>query len=116
MNSLNRKHLRNVVVTMNRRLPRAVADTNIARKRTEVILDSFRFSSHCAPAGLDILRASRMISLPKKELFAPAKSTMSAGVPWPEILPIPRGWLSEKILAARLGENSSLDVPFHRGL
>jgi len=39
---------------------------------------------------------------------------MSAGVPWHEILPIPRGWLSEKILTARLGEEFSLDSPFHR--
>jgi len=39
---------------------------------------------------------------------------MSAGVPWHEILPIPRGWRSEKILTARLGEEFSLDSPFHR--
>jgi hypothetical protein len=39
---------------------------------------------------------------------------MSAGVPWHEIVPVPRGWLSENILAARLGEDFSLDIPFHR--
>src|SRR5262245_21831109 len=39
---------------------------------------------------------------------------MSAGVPWHEIVPVPRGWLSESILAARLGEEFSLDIPFHR--
>jgi hypothetical protein len=43
-----------------------------------------------------------------------AQSTMSAGVPWHEIVPVPRGWLSEKNLAARLGEDFSLDIPFHR--
>jgi hypothetical protein len=39
---------------------------------------------------------------------------MSAGVPLHEIVPVPRGWLSENILAARLGEDFSLDIPFHR--
>jgi len=34
--------------------------------------------------------------------------------PWHQIHPIPRGWLSENILAARLGEDFSLDIPFHR--
>jgi hypothetical protein len=39
---------------------------------------------------------------------------MSAVAPWHQIHPIPRGWLSENILAARLGEDFSLDIPFHR--
>jgi hypothetical protein len=56
--SQNREQLQHVVVTMNQRLSRAIADTNIARKRTEVIRDSFCFSSHNAPAGLDISRAN----------------------------------------------------------
>src|SRR5262245_19128941 len=56
--SQNRKQLQNVVVTMNQRLPRAIADTNIVRKRTEVTRDSFCFSSHNAPVGLDISRAN----------------------------------------------------------
>jgi chromate transporter len=47
-------------------------------------------------------------------LFALAQSTMSAGVPRHKILPVSRGWLSENILAARLGENFSLDITFHR--
>jgi hypothetical protein len=47
-------------------------------------------------------------------MFALAQSTMSAGVPRHKILPLSRGWLSENILAARLGEDFSLDIPFHR--
>jgi integrase len=39
---------------------------------------------------------------------------MGVGVPWHKILPIPRGWLSENILAARLGKDFSLDITFHR--
>ena len=39
---------------------------------------------------------------------------MSAGVPRHKILPVSRGWLSENILAARLGEDFSLDITFHR--
>src|SRR5215510_15136807 len=39
---------------------------------------------------------------------------MSAGVPRHKLLPVSRGWLSENILAARLGENFSLDITFHR--
>jgi hypothetical protein len=56
--SQNREQLQNVVVTLNQRLPREIVDTNIVRKRTEVIRDSFCFSSHNAPAGRDILRAN----------------------------------------------------------
>jgi hypothetical protein len=47
-------------------------------------------------------------------MFALAQSTMSAGVPWDQVLPVSRGWLSEDILAARLGENFPLDITFHR--
>jgi hypothetical protein len=54
------------------------------------------------------------IAEPGAQLVALAQSTMSAGVPWRQILPIPRGWLSENILAARLGEGFSFDIPFHR--
>jgi hypothetical protein len=39
--SQKRKQLQNVSVTMNQRLPRAIANTNIVRKRTEIIRGNF---------------------------------------------------------------------------
>jgi hypothetical protein len=48
---------------MNQRLPRATANANIMRNRTEVTRGNFRSSSHTAPAGLDISRASRRFFL-----------------------------------------------------
>ena len=48
---------------MNQRLPRATANANIMRNRNEVTRGNCRSSSHTAPAGLDISRASRKFFL-----------------------------------------------------
>src|SRR5215813_4743813 len=61
-------------------LPRAIADTNIVRKQTEVTRDSFCFSSHSAPAGLDISRANRMF-FPQPSVEADISSYSFAPVP-----------------------------------
>jgi hypothetical protein len=52
-----------------------------------------------------------------KQVFRSAALTASrrtAIKAWRQILPIPRGWLSEKILAAGSGEEFSLDILVHR--
>jgi hypothetical protein len=45
-------------------------------------------------------------------MFALAQSTMSAGVPWHKILPIPRGWPSDKLWLPDQEDIFLLTAPF----